>query len=203
MNNSKATGVVLLTMLFTFGLFFNPDSNIDENLLNRKLAENFKDDPLVSEYNEFKNSVEESVLLNNETKVDQEDKKKLNKMKSSKNNDGQEKKKPVTLKPVNQPKEKSINEQVMVPIKEEPTHIAGPLLLPEIKEWRPNTTYLLCNNVQQLSPPVNISDLQDPNSPMVLSLFIPPEPDDYSVDKSMLEVTCSVIDMKVSNIQYY
>jgi len=75
-----------------------------------------------------------------------------------------------------------------------------PLILPEIKEWKPNTTYLLCNSVNQLTSPVPLP--QDPLSPMMLSLFIPPDPEELNMpgERSMLEVSCKVIDLKVSRL---
>jgi len=93
-------------------------------------------------------------------------------------------------------------------IKKEMKEGEVPLMLPEINEWNPNTTYLLCNNVTHLTPPSSLPILNDTSSdPMMLSLFIPPDHDnnvdveaDPHDENSMLEVICKVVDLKVRRI---
>jgi len=75
---------------------------------------------------------------------------------------------------------------------------------PEITNWKPNTSYLMCANVCQISPP---SDVQIyPNSPQFISFLIPPDSLGSSEEisagnQSVLEVTCSVADISFLPLQ--
>jgi len=78
------------------------------------------------------------------------------------------------------------------------------IVRPEISNWKPNTTYLLCTNVSQIIPPPSAS-LDDPDAPLMVSFLIPPDSLTGSratlrstSTESVLEVTCQVVD--VSNI---
>jgi len=75
-------------------------------------------------------------------------------------------------------------------------------VIPDISKWRPNTTYLMCNNVSQILPPSNVVS-NNPQNVMV-SLLIPPDTFGTPKDNSLLEVTCQVIEvssvpLKLSN----
>jgi len=67
-------------------------------------------------------------------------------------------------------------------------------VIPLITHWRPNTTYLLCHNVSQIVPPTERQPL--PLSPSLISLLVPPEAmGTTNREKSLLEVTCQVMDV--------
>jgi hypothetical protein len=75
-------------------------------------------------------------------------------------------------------------------------------VIPDISKWRPNTTYLMCNNVSQILPPSNVVS-NNPQNVMV-SLLIPPDTFGTPKENSLLEVTCQVIEvssvpLKLSN----
>jgi len=75
-------------------------------------------------------------------------------------------------------------------------------VIPDISKWRPNTTYLMCNNVSQILPPTNVVS-NNPQNVMV-SLLIPPDTFGTPKENSLLEVTCQVIEvssvpLKLSN----
>jgi len=81
------------------------------------------------------------------------------------------------------------------------------IIRPEISNWKPNTTYLLCSNVSQILPPPSAT-IEDPNAPLMVSLLIPPDclngsqgtsrVSDNPGGSSVLEVSCQVVD--VTNI---
>jgi len=70
-----------------------------------------------------------------------------------------------------------------------------------ISDWKPNTTYLLCPDVQKLNPPTDIKS--DPSLPTQISLLIPAhslavgagDSDSGSGRDSLLEITCRVIEV--------
>jgi regulator of replication initiation timing len=66
-------------------------------------------------------------------------------------------------------------------------------VIPDISKWRPNTTYLMCNNVSQILPPSNVVS-NNPQNVMV-SLLIPPDTFGTPKENSLLEVTCQVIEV--------
>jgi len=75
-------------------------------------------------------------------------------------------------------------------------------VIPDISKWRPNMTYLMCNNVSQILPPSNVVS-NNPQNVMV-SLLIPPDTFGTPKENSLLEVTCQVIEvssvpLKLSN----
>jgi len=200
MTHAKATGVVLLIMMFSFGFMLNPDKIIDDDM-NRNMINSFgnlfeTESTSVKSLTKVDNMV--TVTSQNEEVLDYEDKKRVTKMKSKVPNEEKRnvKPKPTEVKKTN---EKSVS----VKMEEETNHTKNQdmaVILPEIKDWKPNTTYLLCNNVKQLTPPVPLP--QDPTAPMILSLFIPPDSEELNApgEKSMLEVTCKVFDLKVSRL---
>jgi len=67
-------------------------------------------------------------------------------------------------------------------------------IIPEIIQWRPNTTYLICNNVSQIVPPSSVLEPQR-QTPAMVSLLIPPDALGTSQQNSLLEVTCQVMDV--------
>jgi len=67
-------------------------------------------------------------------------------------------------------------------------------IIPEIIQWRPNTTYLICNNVSQIVPPPSVLEPQR-QTPAMVSLLIPPDALGTSQQNSLLEVTCQVMDV--------
>jgi len=236
MNNSKATGVVLLILIFSFGFFIKPDNIIDDSKLNSQLLlNNFGSNFGIEEENFFKTTKFENMvtLSQEDSSVDElgDKKKGATKIKSKNLNNNEDKKGLVlkqqqTLLQINEQtsdkieQHKSIRVKVEMenPIKNETLFsstndeiyyhqeevLQVPLILPEIKEWKPNTTYLLCNNVKHLTPPIPIPN--DTSTEMMLSLFIPPDHHNPAAvetcpeENSMLEVTCKVVDLKVSRI---
>jgi hypothetical protein len=69
-------------------------------------------------------------------------------------------------------------------------------VIPEIIQWRPNTTYLICNNVSQMVPPPSVSNNNvNPNPARMVSLLIPPDALGTSQENALLEVTCQVLDV--------
>jgi len=70
-----------------------------------------------------------------------------------------------------------------------------------VQDWKANTTYLLCPDVQKLNPPQSIKEAQDPSLPQQISFLIPSTALDagdaapLSRSNSMLEVTCQVLDV--------
>jgi regulator of replication initiation timing len=71
-----------------------------------------------------------------------------------------------------------------------------------ITDWKPNTTYLLCPDVQKLTPPTDIKS--DPSLPSQISLLIPAHSLAVGAGDSdngsgradtLLEVTCRVVDI--------
>jgi len=70
------------------------------------------------------------------------------------------------------------------------------VIRPEITNWKPNTSYLLCNNVSQIIPPPDaVTD--SPDNPLMVSFLIPPDSfsGESNSDSSVLEVTCQVVDV--------
>jgi regulator of replication initiation timing len=71
----------------------------------------------------------------------------------------------------------------------------------QVINFKPNVTYLMCNNVQQITPVINTDMKEDPNAPTLISFLIPPDSLDSShkssgrssVQKELLEVTCKVV----------
>jgi len=75
---------------------------------------------------------------------------------------------------------------------------------PKITNWKPNTTYLMCSNVCQISPPSDVQNFG--NSPQMISFLIPPDSLGSSEEisqgtPSVLEVTCSVSDINFLPLQ--
>jgi hypothetical protein len=72
-------------------------------------------------------------------------------------------------------------------------------VIPEIIQWRPNTTYLICNNVSQILPPPSVLELlqqrQNPNPARMVTLLIPPDALGTSQENALLQVTCQVLDV--------
>eukprot|EP01122_Echinamoeba_exundans_P008823 TRINITY_DN3002_c0_g1_i1.p1 TRINITY_DN3002_c0_g1~~TRINITY_DN3002_c0_g1_i1.p1 ORF type:complete len:641 (+),score=225.89 TRINITY_DN3002_c0_g1_i1:408-2330(+) len=71
----------------------------------------------------------------------------------------------------------------------------------QVINFKPNVTYLMCNNVQQITPAANADMKEDPSAPALISFLIPPDSLDASskssgrssVQKELLEVTCKVV----------
>ena len=73
--------------------------------------------------------------------------------------------------------------------------------------FQPNTTYLMCNNVQQITPPASADLKEDPSAPTLISFVIPPDSlsggrggsNDTSgrPKRELLEVTCRVVGVNV------
>lgn len=72
-------------------------------------------------------------------------------------------------------------------------------IVPEINQWRPNTTYLLCKNVSQILPPSTTTVLNNNINrhavPVMVSLLIPPDALGTTQENTLLEVLCQVIDV--------
>ena len=73
----------------------------------------------------------------------------------------------------------------------------------QISSWKPNTTYLMCNDIQQVTPPENVP--RDANSPLLIAFLLPsdsfngtsPQSAPGHENNGMLEVTCQVIDVNI------
>jgi len=201
MSNAKAIGVVLLILFFSFGFFFN-NGGVHENELNRKLSFMMNKDfslPDINNFNVTSNS--DSFLTSlgkDDTKKEEETAERVEKkkIKSNKEKKTSQRKKHKNIKTETPKVNNDVNMEEYQP-KQEIENI----VLPEIKEWRSNTTHILCGNVKQLLPPMDIP--YDPNSPMQLCMYIPPDPDevmDPNSEKSILEVTCRVTDMRINRV---
>jgi len=210
MTHAKAIGVVMLIMMFSFGFMFNPDKIIDESELNKNIVLKSFGNIFEIESNVKSTRVDHmATIISGDEGLENVDKKRVTKMKS-RNTDDKKITKPKSKEEVKKTDPMDSDQKVVkVKVEEETesmlnyTQIQKPdlsIILPDIKEWKPNTTYLLCNNVKQLTPPVPLP--QDLTSPMILSLFIPPDPEEICLpgEKSMLEVTCKVIDLQVSRL---
>jgi hypothetical protein len=71
-----------------------------------------------------------------------------------------------------------------------------------IRDWKANTTYLVCGSVQHLTPPKEALEKADKNTPMTISFIIPPESlaqksasssTNGAEIKQLLEVSCQVL----------
>jgi hypothetical protein len=98
-----------------------------------------------------------------------------------------------------------------------------PNFTPYITQWNPNTTYLMCSSVSQLTPPEHLvnsnhygSTSDENNSSPLISFFIPPDcmgspasQQDFSNEQSsapqgqVLQVTCQVVGMDFVPYQPY
>jgi len=67
--------------------------------------------------------------------------------------------------------------------------------VPELIQWRPNTTYLICNHVSQILPPSTSSVHHRQPMPVMVSLLIPPDALGHPQENALLEVICQVIDV--------
>jgi hypothetical protein len=72
----------------------------------------------------------------------------------------------------------------------------------QISAWKPNTTYLMCNDIQQVVPPENVP--RDANAPLLIAFLLPSDSFNGTSTQStgqdnngMLEVTCQVIDVNI------
>jgi len=78
---------------------------------------------------------------------------------------------------------------------------SSPNAQPQIQHWKPNTTYLMCADVQQITPPPTVE--VDESAPFMVAFLIPPDsfgspaPNAQSESESLLEVTCQVVDVSV------
>jgi len=70
----------------------------------------------------------------------------------------------------------------------------------QISAWKPNTTYLMCNDIQQVVPPENVP--RDANAPLLIAFLLPSDSFNGTTsigqeNNGMLEVTCQVIDVNI------
>lgn len=72
----------------------------------------------------------------------------------------------------------------------------------QISTWKPNTTYLMCNDIQQVVPPENVP--RDASAPLLIAFLLPSDSFNGTSSQStgqenngMLEVTCQVIDVNI------
>jgi len=78
--------------------------------------------------------------------------------------------------------------------------------------WKANTTYLLCPQVQKLTPPTSAADLEPAKKeiapPVLVSFLIPPQvlsdaPEahgDFGEERRLMEVTCQVVDVAMRSL---
>lgn len=99
----------------------------------------------------------------------------------------------------------NVGSQTPVPVQTTPQQVNAtqiPNLAPQISQWKPNTTYLMCNNVQHIQPPSSAQIQSDANAPLLLSFLIPQDTlrgtnGTDSASDELLEVTCQVLDINL------
>lgn len=73
--------------------------------------------------------------------------------------------------------------------------------VPVIDEWNSNTTYLMCPNVLQITPPVGARIVKPEDNSPLISFFIPPDSISTSSmdtpNPQVLQVTCQVVGMNL------
>lgn len=92
--------------------------------------------------------------------------------------------------------------QEQVRVDSEASLVAAATAAAQAVNFKPNTTYLMCNNVQQITPPASANIKDDPNEQTMISFLIPPDSLDPSHKSSegkreILEVTCRVVGVSV------
>jgi len=212
-NNNKATMIVLLIVLFSFGLLFhqvatqksfsvvNTDRNIEPVVSKKtqKLDQFLVPGPVkVVDVHPQLEEVMPSRHLKKTTKRVMKHETSLPSRGTKRMKDDQ------PLQPIKN--QKSTNPPAPKSTRKDLSEVSK-IIRPEIANWKPNTTYLLCTNVSQIIPPPSAS-IEDPDAPLMVSFLIPPDSlngsqatsstSDNLGDESVLEVTCQVVD--VSNI---
>jgi len=76
-----------------------------------------------------------------------------------------------------------------------PTFSIEHRFVPELIQWRPNTTYLMCNHVSQILPPSTGGVHHRQSMPVMVALLIPPDALGHTQENALLEVICQVIDV--------
>jgi len=75
------------------------------------------------------------------------------------------------------------------------------LQAPCIEEWKPNTTYLMCPTVLQITPPVGARVAATEDVTPLISFFIPPDclsgNHADAPNAQVLQVTCQVVDLNL------
>lgn len=113
---------------------------------------------------------------------------------------------PVTAaQPAPQPKNNNNAAQPSQGVKRKRTELKESTPVDDIKSqisaWKPNTTYLMCNDIQQVVPPENVP--RDANAPLLIAFLLPSDSFNGTATQSgqdsngMLEVTCQVIDVNI------
>eukprot|EP01130_Rhizamoeba_saxonica_P011352 TRINITY_DN4719_c0_g1_i1.p1 TRINITY_DN4719_c0_g1~~TRINITY_DN4719_c0_g1_i1.p1 ORF type:complete len:527 (-),score=148.03 TRINITY_DN4719_c0_g1_i1:85-1665(-) len=177
--NVKTGGVMLLILLLSFGVFFNPnylkskESNLPFQLEVPGEGTSFKEElPFkpASTTNNFIDQYSSTDILNQKTRD-------AFRNRSVRKTDTTQK------TPVN-------------------TKQQDMYIVPNVN-FKPNTTYLLCNDVQQIVPSEDMGIENDPDSPLLITFIIPPDTfetgkEPKKEEDGLLEVTCQVIDVNLS-----
>jgi hypothetical protein len=182
-NPLSSTHALLLILLFSFSLLLHPTTTppapLDVRSNNRSIS-----DP----HHPLKVQIEKNISPNITIKIEKNDgtpqkttKRVLRHDKSTNNNRSVKRRKD---EPQTKPSQSS-------------SILDSQSVIPHITHRRPNTTYLLCNNVSQIvHPKSSASERQQSQSPSLISLLIPPDAmGTTSRDNSLLEVTCQVMDV--------
>jgi hypothetical protein len=212
--NAKAAGLVLLVLLFSFGLFFNPsqlqqqqplplpwDSNAQTTTqaVGRilKAGSRFKEASssggdaaslfdVLSTQN-FNPERLQRAFLRHRQETLQEHNSSIASLSSSRTEESRQS----SVQPAEEKKALSIVDDVRR----------------NITQWRPNTTYLMCSDVRHVTPPESVPC--DPKSPMFLAFLIPPDSplssttnnttsnSNSNTNSNLIEVTCQVIDINL------
>jgi len=93
-----------------------------------------------------------------------------------------------------------ITTEQALPVTNNEKTITSLAVQPHITNWKPNTTYLMCPDVQQITPPNNARIPEQANAPLMVAFLIPPDTFDSNSNSdgnSMIEVTCQVIDVNL------
>jgi len=216
MNIIKSTGVAFLVILFTFGIFcfnnkFCPDNKqlSKEMILSKEALSHItlqkNEDKIVEVELKGELNYEVPIIFNdkyNGSEVPMVDDNNLNHHKESTNLCQQITNQDYYLQNYEMNTNYNTNTNTQSYVNQQPTYTEETKqinsfdnIIPQNINWRPNTSYLVCKDVLQLSPPENIYLPNDPNAPMFLTLLIPPDQTkdpNINEPENILEVTCNI-----------
>eukprot|EP01121_Diplochlamys_sp_Union-15-3_P022144 TRINITY_DN933_c0_g1_i1.p1 TRINITY_DN933_c0_g1~~TRINITY_DN933_c0_g1_i1.p1 ORF type:complete len:596 (+),score=97.94 TRINITY_DN933_c0_g1_i1:88-1875(+) len=227
-NNVRVASVCLMLILFSFGLFFNPHQgnlllslppqrdfipdSIPASTNGRVLATKFQPASLShgdvvrsSNQQQQDDEVDIKRLENKNYKKDQKYQSKNQQQKASSSPISPKSTKHELLleapsRVVQSPskhKDDVVSSVDIVTTHHDPKSVSN--IQPIITNWKPNTTYLVCPDVRQITPPPEVQ-VEEANSPHMVAFLIPPDtlnPSNETDSGSMIEVTCQVVDINM------
>jgi len=188
---ARSAGVVLMVVLFSVGLMFNAQG-IANNALPFKSAVHEAKPGRVLNHANYKptSEVRNPLAVFEQTDAPtQRIRDLVEKQRAMPNSDSH-----MILEERPAPKQLDVPAAPAAPAKESHDE-------PLVSDWKPNTTYLLCPEVQKLTPPTDIKS--DPTLPTQISFLIPSQSLAVGAGDSasgagrdsLLEVTCRVVDV--------